>query len=192
MILALALEGTISKMEILSAYLLPKAKQIYWGHGICGIQSASKLYFGKHISLLSLGECAMLTAMIPAPELRSPFRDSSRGKIFQARVLKRMVEFGFLDVEMASIAVKQPLRFNSESPDHPDGSLVISSFSNEVKDPLKLWIGLKGRYDHLKATILPRARYEWMHLRFQDYKIVIEYNSVVFRITSQLKYVGKL
>ncbi|WMV54122.1 hypothetical protein MTR67_047507 [Solanum verrucosum] len=152
MILALALEGTISKMEILSAYLCkvncgtwdgdktekckltflePKAKQIYWGHGICGIQSASKLYFGKHISLLSLGECAMLAAMIPAPELRSPFRDSSRGKTFQARVLKRMVEFGFLDVEMASIAVKQHLRFNSGSPDHPDGSLVISSFSKE-------------------------------------------------------------
>ncbi|XP_049380469.1 uncharacterized protein LOC125845091 [Solanum stenotomum] len=127
MILALALEGTISKMEILSAYLC----KIYWGHGICGIQSASKLYFGKHISLLSLGECAMLAAMIPAPELRSPFRDSSRGKTFQARVLKRMVEFGFLDVEMASIAVKQHLRFNSGSPDHPDGSLVISSFSKE-------------------------------------------------------------
>ncbi|XP_025884165.1 uncharacterized protein [Solanum lycopersicum] len=127
MILALALEGTISKMEILSAYLC----KIYWGHGIFGIQSASKLYFGKHISLLSLGECAMLAAMIPAPELRSPFRDSSRGKTFQARVLKRMVEFGFLDVEMASIAVKQHLRFNSGSLDHPDGSLVISSFSKE-------------------------------------------------------------
>ncbi|KAK4729468.1 hypothetical protein R3W88_022456 [Solanum pinnatisectum] len=56
-----------------------------------------------------------------------------------------------------------------------------------LKDPLELWIGLKGRYDHLKATVLPRARYEWMHLRFQDYKTVIEYNSVVFRITSQLK-----
>lgn len=127
MILALALEGTISKMEILSAYLC----KIYWGHGICGVQSASKLYFGKHISLLSLGECVMLAAMIPAPELRSPFRDTSRGKTFQARVLKRMVEFGFLDVEMASITVKQHLRFNSGSPDHSDGFLVISSFSQE-------------------------------------------------------------
>ena len=33
-----------------------------------------------------------------------------------------------------------------------------------VKYQLKLWIGLKGRYDHLKATIFPRAHYEWMHL----------------------------
>ena len=53
-----------------------------------------------------------------------------------------------------------------------------------VKDSLELWIDLKVRYDHLKATVLPRARYEWMHLRFQDFKTVIEYNSTVFRITS--------
>ncbi|XP_049352796.1 uncharacterized protein LOC125817300 [Solanum verrucosum] len=33
---------------------------------------------------------------------------------------------------------------------------------------------LKGRYDHFKATVLPRSRYEWMHLQFQDYKTVIE------------------
>ncbi|KAK4713760.1 hypothetical protein R3W88_019667 [Solanum pinnatisectum] len=33
---------------------------------------------------------------------------------------------------------------------------------------------LKGRYDHIKATVFPRARYEWMHLQFQDYKIYRE------------------
>ena len=60
-----------------------------------------------------------------------------------------------------------------------------------MKDPLELWIGLKGRYDHLKATVLPRARYEWMHLRFQNYKIIIEHDSALFRITSQLKLCGE-
>ncbi|XP_075096298.1 uncharacterized protein LOC107825045 [Nicotiana tabacum] len=62
----------------------------------------------------------------------------------------------------------------------------------QVKDPLELWTGLKERYDHLKATVLPKARYEWMHLRLQDFKIVSEYNSVVFRITSQLKLCGEV
>ncbi|XP_015170483.1 uncharacterized protein [Solanum tuberosum] len=52
---------------------------------------------------------------------------------------------------------------------HLDESLKVEYLT--VKDPLELWIGLKGRYDHLKATVLPRARYEWMHLRFHDYKI---------------------
>ncbi|KAM3235773.1 hypothetical protein P3L10_015810 [Capsicum annuum] len=36
-------------------------------------------------------------------------------------------------------------------------------------------------------VILPKARYEWMHMRFQDYKSVHEYNSAMFRISSQLK-----
>ena len=72
---------------------------------------------------------------------------------------------------------------------HLDESLKVEYLI--VTDPLELWIGLKGRYDHLNATVLPRVRYEWMHLQFQDYKTVIEYNSVVFRITSQLKLCGE-
>ncbi|XP_009590462.1 uncharacterized protein [Nicotiana tomentosiformis] len=61
-----------------------------------------------------------------------------------------------------------------------------------LKDPFELWSSLKERYDHLKATILPRTRYEWIHLRLQDFKTVSEYNFAVFRITSQLKLCGKI
>lgn len=51
---------------------------------------------------------------------------------------------------------------------------------------------LKRMYDHLKATVFPRARYEWMQLRFQDFKIIVEYNSTVFRIVFQLKLYGEI
>ncbi|CAA0829988.1 Unknown protein, partial [Striga hermonthica] len=60
-----------------------------------------------------------------------------------------------------------------------------------VKDPADLWKALKERYDHQKMVILPRARYEWMHLRFQDFKTVNEYNSAMFRICSVLKLCGE-
>ncbi|XP_047270550.1 uncharacterized protein LOC107873852 [Capsicum annuum] len=60
-----------------------------------------------------------------------------------------------------------------------------------VKDPFELWIDLKERYDHLKTTVLPRVSYEWMYLQFQDFKIVVQYNSVVFKIVSQMKLCGK-
>ncbi|XP_078150905.1 uncharacterized protein LOC144546235 [Carex rostrata] len=56
-----------------------------------------------------------------------------------------------------------------------------------VKDPLTLWKNLNERYDHQKTVILPKARYEWMHLRLQDFKTVSEFNSAMFRISSQLK-----
>ena len=53
-----------------------------------------------------------------------------------------------------------------------------------IKDPLVLWNNLKERYDHQKTVILLKARYDWMHLRLQDYKTVSEYNSAMFRISS--------
>ncbi|PIN04690.1 hypothetical protein CDL12_22774 [Handroanthus impetiginosus] len=36
-----------------------------------------------------------------------------------------------------------------------------------IKDPLELWNNLKERYDHQKTVILPKARYDWMHLSSQ-------------------------
>ncbi|XP_048501465.1 uncharacterized protein LOC125497814 [Beta vulgaris subsp. vulgaris] len=60
-----------------------------------------------------------------------------------------------------------------------------------VKDPQVLWSNLKERYDHQKTIILPKARYDWLHLRLQDFKSVSEYNSAMFRITSQLKLCGE-
>ncbi|MFS8034337.1 hypothetical protein Hanom_Chr17g01579991 [Helianthus anomalus] len=55
-----------------------------------------------------------------------------------------------------------------------------------IKDPLVLWTNLKERYDHQKTVILPRARYEWINLRLQDFKSISGYNSAMFRITSHL------
>ncbi|KAI5339437.1 hypothetical protein L3X38_018709 [Prunus dulcis] len=58
-------------------------------------------------------------------------------------------------------------------------------------EPLVLWKALGERYDHQRMVTLPRARYEWTHLRFQDFKSVSEYNSVMHRITSLMRLCGK-
>ncbi|XP_070002275.1 uncharacterized protein [Nicotiana sylvestris] len=71
---------------------------------------------------------------------------------------------------------------------HLDDGLKIEYLT--VKDPLVLWNGLKERYDNLKLVTLPQARYDWPHLRLQDFKSVSEYNSAMFRITSKLKICG--
>ena len=68
------------------------------------------------------------------------------------------------------------------------------SLKNEyltIKDPLVLWQCLKDRYDHQKTVILPKARYDWLHLRLQNFKHVSEYNSALFKISSQLKLCGE-
>ncbi|XP_074283312.1 uncharacterized protein LOC141607863 [Silene latifolia] len=60
-----------------------------------------------------------------------------------------------------------------------------------MKDPLILWQNLKERYDHLTTIILPKAKFDWIHLRLQDFKSVIEYNSAMHRIASQLTLCGE-
>ena len=56
-----------------------------------------------------------------------------------------------------------------------------------MKDPFILWNELKKMYDHQKIVILPKAQYDWMHLRLQNFKTVSEYNFAQFKITSRLK-----
>ena len=68
------------------------------------------------------------------------------------------------------------------------------SLKNEyitVKDSLVIWQSLKDQYDHQKTVILPKAKYDWLHLRLQDFKSVSEYNSTLFKISSQLKLCGE-
>ncbi|XP_051140025.1 uncharacterized protein LOC127257635 [Andrographis paniculata] len=61
-----------------------------------------------------------------------------------------------------------------------------------VKDPLDLWNELREIFEHFKYITLPKARHDWLNLRLQDFKTVIEYNSVIHQITSQLILYGKI
>ena len=60
-----------------------------------------------------------------------------------------------------------------------------------VKDPFIIWNNLNERCDHQKTIILPKTRYDWMHLRLQDFKYISDYNSILFKISSQLKLCGE-
>ena len=60
-----------------------------------------------------------------------------------------------------------------------------------IKDPLILWNNLRERYEHQMSVIFPKARYEWINLRLQDFKSVIEYNSALFKIILKLKLCGE-
>ena len=42
-----------------------------------------------------------------------------------------------------------------------------------------------------KSGILPQTRYDWMHLRLQDFKSVSDYNFVLFKICSKLLLSGE-
>ena len=70
---------------------------------------------------------------------------------------------------------------------HPD--MKIEYMYEE--DPRALWTALKNRYEQHKAIILPEAKHEWNHLRLHDFKTLDEFNHVVHKICSKLRFCEK-
>jgi len=104
-ILAVQIERQYSKDEILEMYL----NQVYWGHNAYGIESASRLYFGKSALDLTLGESCMLVGMLQGPELFSPFRNMPRTKQRQLIVLKRLHDLELITQKEMSDAYSQEI-----------------------------------------------------------------------------------
>lgn len=100
MILARRIEEKLSKEEILYLYL----NQIYLGDGAYGVEAASRSYFGKSASQLSVAEGALLAGLARAPSLYNPRTRADQAKARQKYVLRRMVEVGFLSPEEADRA----------------------------------------------------------------------------------------
>lgn len=91
--LALAVELTLSKNEILAGYL----NQISYGSLIYGVEAASRTYFGVPVLDLTLSQAAMLAAIPKAPSYYSPHGDN-RDKLFARKdfIIKRMYDLGYI------------------------------------------------------------------------------------------------
>ncbi|NNM07074.1 MAG: PBP1A family penicillin-binding protein [Gemmatimonadetes bacterium] len=89
---ALALEGTYSKDQILEAYI----NQINYDRGWYGIQTASRNYFGKNASELNPAEAAMLAAIPNRPAYYNPIRNPENALRRRNLALGLMVDQGFL------------------------------------------------------------------------------------------------
>ena len=107
--LAVKIEKNLTKKEILELYL----NKVYFGHGAYGVEMASRVYFGKSVRHLSLGEAAMIAGLVKAPTLYSPFNNLSKAKERQATVLARMEEEGYISKSAREAANKQPLNLTS-------------------------------------------------------------------------------
>jgi penicillin-binding protein 1A len=105
MVLALQIEKSFTKNEILTFYL----NQVYMGHGRYGIEAAARWYFGHPAKELSLAEAALLAGLVQRPEAYSPIRSPDRAMARRNHVLHRMVQEHRLDREAAGAAVKEPV-----------------------------------------------------------------------------------
>jgi penicillin-binding protein 1A len=92
-ILARRIERSYTKPQILELYL----NKIYFGDGLHGIEAASRGYFGKHASELSIEEAALLAGLVKSPSSYAPTVSPARAKTRRNVVLSAMLEQGDID-----------------------------------------------------------------------------------------------
>ncbi len=92
---ALALENTYSKDQILEAYI----NQINYDRGWYGIQTASRNYFGKNASEVNPAEAALLAAIPNRPAYYNPLRNPENALGRRNLALNLMVRQGYLTEE---------------------------------------------------------------------------------------------
>lgn len=108
-LMALLLELRYTKPEILEAYL----NEIYLGQNgavqIIGVEQASQVYFGKHVTYLTLPEAATLAGIVRSPNVNSPLNHPENAKSRRDTVLKLMLEQGMIKQDQYDAALASPL-----------------------------------------------------------------------------------
>lgn len=108
LVFAVKLERVLSKERILELYL----NEIPYGGSIYGIEEASRSFFGKNASTLSVAEAAYLAALPQAPTFYSPY-GNHRNDLGNRKnlVLKRMRDLSFISEEEYARASEEQVLF---------------------------------------------------------------------------------
>ena len=113
MLLALWLEHTYTKDEILTAYI----NRVYLGAGTYGVDAAAHTYFDKSARDLDLHECAIIAGLLRAPSRFAPSNNPSEALDRAHTVLDAMVEAGYITKKQETAAIT-----NTPVPEHKPGA----------------------------------------------------------------------
>ncbi|WP_231584160.1 transglycosylase domain-containing protein [Domibacillus indicus] len=128
--LAIEIEKVYKKEEILEMYL----NTSYFGNEVWGIQNASKKYFGKDVSELTLAESSMLAGMVKAPSRYNPIDHMDNALDRRKVVLNQMVKYGYIS--------------ESEAAETANTEVALKDTSG---DPLK------GKFAHYSDAVINEA-----------------------------------
>jgi penicillin-binding protein 1B len=98
-----------SKDEILEMYLndIPLGQR--GSFAVFGVAEASRLFFGKDVSNVTLAEAATIAGVIQSPSALSPFNNPERCRDRRNVVLQAMADAGYVDQQAADRASREPL-----------------------------------------------------------------------------------
>src|ERR1041385_276986 len=130
--LAFTIERRLSKEDIFALY----CNEVFLGQrgaiAVRGVGQAARVYFGKELQDLTVGEAATLAGMIQSPTRYSPIRETEAARNRRNTVLGTMVRDGFITVDQAAAAVKE--------------SLVVANFDPAKESVAPYFIDYVNRY----------------------------------------------
>ncbi|NYE06698.1 penicillin-binding protein 2A [Bacillus niacini] len=143
--LAVKIEKVYKKDEILQMYL----NQVYFGNGAWGISNASKRYFNKEITDVTISEAALLAGLLQSPSYLDPTKNYDVAIKRRNLVLGKMNELGMITKEQYNEAKNEKIKITIGS-----GSLVERKYPYYVDAVLNEAI---SRYGLTQEEILTRG-----------------------------------
>lgn len=125
------IEANYSKDEILEGYL----NTINYGHGIYGIENASKFYFNKSAKDLDLAEASILTGIPKSPANYSPIINFDLAKERQLNILELLVKNNVISEEEKNKAYNEELKFSGA--DEAEELTSVMYYQDAVLEELK-------------------------------------------------------
>ena len=131
--MSLILERRLSKDQILELYL----NDVWLGQrgsfAVHGVAEASRLFFAKDISNVSLSEAALIAGVIQSPPRHSPFVHPERAKERRNVVLRAMADAGFVSAEAAERASQEPVQVVARALE-AEAPYFVDYISQELQD----------------------------------------------------------
>ncbi len=133
-LMALIVEARYEKPEILQAYL----NEIYLGQrgatAVHGVGEASRMYFGKPASELTVAESALIAAIIQSPNGISPHRRPERAVARRNLVLELMYAQGRLSKRSFEAASTEPLRVAAIASETGEVRYFLDALSHQLPE----------------------------------------------------------
>ncbi len=151
--LAVELEKNLTKQQILTLY----CNLMNFGHGRYGVEAASRFYFNKPASDLTLVEAATLAGILQRPSDYSPYRRPDLVTRRRNYVLKRMADEGYITRERSREAQQEPLLVVHQGP-HDQ---VAPYFAEEIRKHLESTYGATRLFEgglQVRTTLDPRIQ----------------------------------
>lgn len=104
-LLALRIEETLTKQEILELYL----NKIYLGQRAYGVGAAAEVYFGKKVDELAVDQIALIAGLPKAPSKFNPISNIERATVRRDYVLGRMSKLDMITDEEYQLAISTPV-----------------------------------------------------------------------------------